>query len=212
MKRLILSRRTVLRGLGGVAVGLPVLECMLDGNGDAYAQEGQLPKRYAIVFAGQTIGGDGWEENKSQIAGTGKTEGGHFIADTTAGAGYAATTPLKPLEKLGLMGDFSMVSNLKIPWNPNSVEGADVPASGAFRDFHGGGASPLLCGTRSQSASFRAASITSDQIVAGLNKTTRSSLVLRAQPNWYLSGSEFAGRQYISYGAGAKPIEAQINP
>ncbi|HYQ15367.1 MAG TPA: DUF1552 domain-containing protein [Polyangiaceae bacterium] len=212
MKRFILPRRTLLRGLGSVAVGLPVLECMLNGNGEAFAQSAALPKRYAIVFAGQTIGGDGWEEDKSQVAGVRKTERGHFIADTTPGAGYAPTTPLKPLEKLGLMGDFSLVSNLKIPWNPNSVEGADVPAAGAFRDFHGGGASPLLCGTRSQTSSFKAASITSDQIVAGLNKTAQGSLVLRAQPSWYLSGSEFAGRQYISYGAGGKAIEAQINP
>jgi len=121
VKKFILSRRTLLRGLGGVGVGLPVLECMLNGHGDAYAQAGQLPKRYAIVFAGQTIGGDGWEENKSQVAGTRKTEGGHFIADTAAGAGYAVTTPLEPLEKLGLMGDFSLVSNLKIPWNSSSV-------------------------------------------------------------------------------------------
>src|SRR6185369_8089030 len=113
---------TLLRGLGGIAVGLPVLECMLNGNGEAYAQTGQLPKRYAIVFAGQTLGGDGWEEDKSQVAGERKTESGHFIADTAAGAGYAVTTPLKPLEKLGLMSDFSMVSNLKIPWNSNSVE------------------------------------------------------------------------------------------
>lgn len=212
MKKLIVARRTFLRGLGGVAVGLPVLECMLNQHGDAYAQTGALPKRYCIVFAGQAIGGDGWEEDKSQVAGERKTEGGHFIADTPAGAGYRVTTPLQPLEKLGLMGDFSLVSNLRIPWNASSVEGADVPAGGAFRDFHGGGASPLLCGTRSTSSGFRAASITSDQVVAGLQQTTLDSLVLRAQPSWYLSGSEFAGRQYISYGAGGKPIEAQINP
>src|SRR5512146_2599765 len=128
--------------MGGLAVGLPVLECMLNGNGDAYAQAGALPKRYAVVFAGQAIGGDEWEENKYMVAGTRTTEGGHHIADTAAGAGYKVTTPLKPLDALGLMGDFSMVSNLKIPWNANSTEGADVPAAGAFRDFHGGGASP----------------------------------------------------------------------
>jgi hypothetical protein len=110
------------------------------------------------------------------------------------------------------MDDFSMVSNLKIPWSASSVDAADVPPGGAFRDFHGGGASPLLCGTRSRSASFKAASITSDQLIAKLNKTTLDSLVLRAQPSWYLSGSEFAGRQYISYGDGGKPVEAQINP
>jgi Protein of unknown function (DUF1552) len=212
MSRLILPRRTFLRGLGGVAVGLPVLECMLNGHGEALAQAGALPKRYAIVFAGQSIGGDGWEEDKFMVAGERKTETGHFIADTAAGAGYPVTTPLKPLEKLGLMGDFSMVSNLKIPWSTTSVEGADVPLGGAFRDFHGGGSGPLLCGTRSQSASFKAASVSSDQVVAKLNETTLDSLVLRAQPSWYLSGSDFSGRQYISYGEGGKAIEAQINP
>jgi hypothetical protein len=212
VKKFILPRRTLLRGLGGVAVGLPVLECMLNGNGNAYAQAGALPKRYCVVFAGQAIGGDGWEENKYMVAGTRTTEAGHHIADTAAGAGYTPTTPLKPLDKLGLMGDFSLVSNLKIPWNATSVEAADVPAGGAFRDFHGGGSSPLLCGTRSPSSSYKAASITSDQIVAKLNKTTLQSLVLRAQPSWYLSGSEFAGRQYISYGDGGKAIEAQTNP
>ena len=69
MKRLVLPRRTLLRGLGGVAVGLPVLECMLNGNGTAYAQAGELPKRYAIVFAGQAIGGDAWEEDRHMVAG-----------------------------------------------------------------------------------------------------------------------------------------------
>ncbi|RYZ05881.1 MAG: DUF1552 domain-containing protein [Myxococcales bacterium] len=212
MKRFVLPRRTLLRGLGGVAVGLPVLECMLSGNGEALAQSGALPRRYCVVFAGQSIGGDGWDEDKFIVAGERKTETGHFIADTAAGAAYPVTTPLKPLEKLGLLGDFSMVSNLRIPWNANSVEGAHVPMGGAYRDFHGGGASPLLCGTRSQSSGFRAASITSDQIVAGLNETTLGSLVLRAQPSWYLSGSDFSGRQYISYGPGGKAIEAQTNP
>jgi hypothetical protein len=212
MRKLILPRRTLLRGLGGVAVGLPVLECMLNGNGDAYAQAGALPKRYAIVFAGQAIGGDSWEEDRHMVAGARTQSSGHHIADTTAGADYAVTTPLKPLETLGLMGDFSMVSNLKIPWSANSVEPADVPVAGAFRDFHGGGSCPLLCGMRSTSASFRARAATSDQIVAGLNQTTLDSLVLRAQPEWYLSGSSFAGREYISYAGDNDPIEAQVNP
>ena len=43
MRKFILPRRTLLRGLGGVAVGLPILECMLNGNGDALAQAGALP-------------------------------------------------------------------------------------------------------------------------------------------------------------------------
>ena len=46
-----LSRRTMLRAMGGIGVGLPVLDCMLDGNGEALANSSGLPQRYAIVFA-----------------------------------------------------------------------------------------------------------------------------------------------------------------
>ena len=47
-----------------------------------------------------------------------------------------------------------------------------------------------------------------------LNKgqTAVDHLVVRAQPSWYLSGSSFAGRQYISYGPDGAKIEAQTSP
>jgi hypothetical protein len=205
-----LDRRTFIRGLGGVAIGLPVLECMLNGNGTAYAQSAApLPKRYAIVFAGQSLGGDGWERDRNMVAGVRTQQAGHFIVPATAGDAWEMTTPLEPLTDH--RADFSIVSGMKIPFNPNSVEGADVPSGGAFRDFHGGGSGPLLCGTRSITADFRARSITSDQVIANLNagKTALPSLVLRAQPSWYLSGSSYAGRNYISYGEGGTRIESQ---
>jgi hypothetical protein len=208
-----LPRRTLLRGLGGVAVGLPVLECMLDAKGEALAASGALPRRYAVVFAGQAIGGDSWAEDQSMVAGERITETGHFIVPPEIGADYTLTTPLRPLADLGLLSDFSLVSGLRIPFSASSVEAADVPAGGAFRDFHGGGAGPLLCGTRSQSPSFTCRSATSDQIVAAENPgSALDSLVLRAQPAWYLSGSSFAGRQYISYRGDADPVEAQVSP
>ena len=208
-----LSRRTMLTGLGGVAIGLPVLDCMLNDNGDAQAQSGDpLPLRYAIVFAGQSLGGDGWERHRNQVAGERFDEDGHFIVPASAGAGWEMTTPLEPLA--GLRDDFSIVSGMEIPFNANSMDASGVPAGGAFRDFHGGGAGPLLCGTRSESPSFTCRSITSDQVVAKLHagKTNVDSLVLRAQPSWYLSGSSYAGRQYISYGDGGSRIESQPSP
>jgi hypothetical protein len=208
-----LSRRTWLRGLGGVLVGLPVLECMLDSHGTAYAQSGAaLPKRYAIVFAGQALGGDGWPKDRQMVAGIRSTEAGHFIAPAQLGAGYALTTPLKPLDKL--INEFSIVSGLKIPYSASSTDPSAVPAAGAFRDFHGGASGPLLCGTRSQSSSYLCRSITSDQVIAKLNKgkVNLDSLVVRAQPSWYLAGSSYSGRQYISYGDGGTKIESQTSP
>jgi hypothetical protein len=43
-------------------------------------------------------------------------------------------------------------------------------------------------------------------------QTQVPSLVLRAQPSWYLSGSSYSGRQYISYGEGGARIESQTSP
>ncbi|HVJ14598.1 MAG TPA: DUF1552 domain-containing protein [Polyangiaceae bacterium] len=212
-----LSRRTLLRGAGGAVVGLPVLECMLNGNGNAYAQAGAIPKRYAIVFAGQAIGGDGYERDAQRVNGQSVTEGGHFIVPPETGTGYSVTTPLQPLQTAGLIGDVSLVSGLRIPWDANSSEAANVPPGGAFREFHGGGMSALVSGVRSTSGSFAAEGITSDQVVANLHAgagLTLPSLVVRAQPVFYLSGFDFAGREYLSYtGAGRdNAIEAYVSP
>ncbi|MFO0726188.1 MAG: DUF1552 domain-containing protein [Myxococcota bacterium] len=209
MTSLKLNRRTLLRGIGGAAIGLPVLECMLDKKAEAQAL---TPKRYGIVFAGQSIGGDGWAKDSQRINGRTFTETGHFIAPLSFGRGYALTTPLQPL--MALQNDFSIVSNFAIPFSATSTDGADVPPGGAFRDFHGGGASPLLSGVRSTEARFTAEGITSDQVIAGLNQgqTNINSLVYRAQPSWYLSGSDFSGREYMSYTAARRPIAAQTSP
>ncbi len=206
-----LHRRTFLRGAGGVAVALPVLECMLDDHGVAYAGGAAIPRRFAIVFAGQALGGDGYAKTSNRVAGMSFEEGGHFIAPPETGPGYTITTPLMPVADL--VGDFSVVSNMRIPWNASSSDPADVPAGGAYRDFHGGGCSPLLSGVRSTSPSFTANGITADQVMAQQNPgSLYDSLVFRAQPSWYLAGSSYSGRQYISYSGANTPVEAQVSP
>lgn len=58
MKRRSLHRRTFLRGgLGGaaVAVGAPLLEAMLDGNGTALASGRPLPRRLGVFFWGNGV-------------------------------------------------------------------------------------------------------------------------------------------------------------
>jgi hypothetical protein len=207
-----LKRRAVLRGMAGAAVSLPLLECMLPAKRTT-AQS--APLRYAILFAGQALGGDNYAKNSSRVGGQSVTEGGHYIADTAYGRGYALTTPLLPLQ--AMQSDFTMISNLAIPFNANSTDGSAVPTGGAYRDFHGGGSSPLLSGTRSTSPEYVCNGITSDQVIAELNagQTTHKSLVVRAQPAFYVSGYSFAGRQYISYGPGGgrgARIEAQASP
>jgi Protein of unknown function (DUF1552) len=58
MKKHMLHRRTLLRGiLGGssVAVGLPLLEAMLDNNGEALADGSALPCRFVSFFWGNGV-------------------------------------------------------------------------------------------------------------------------------------------------------------
>src|SRR5688572_16217634 len=58
ISRYAIRRRAVLRGMAGataVAVGLPVLEAMLNGNGTALAQGEALPKRLGIFFWGNGV-------------------------------------------------------------------------------------------------------------------------------------------------------------
>lgn len=54
MKPFRLHRRTLLKG-AGAALALPTLECMLNGNGTAYAQGMALPKRYVTFYWGNGV-------------------------------------------------------------------------------------------------------------------------------------------------------------
>ena len=205
-----IQRRTLLRGAAGAAVALPFLECMMKGR--SRADSPGTPCRYAILFAGQSLGGDGYAPDQSRVAGASRTETGHFIKPTSTGAGYALTTPLQPLA--ALRDDFSIVSGMRIPYSTSSADSSQVPPGGAFRGFHGGVASPLLSGTRSTSESYTANGTSSDQVMAGLHRgmTRTASLVLRSQPAFYVAGYGFSGREYISYAGPDDPIDAFVSP
>ena len=56
-----LSRRTVLRGAGSVAVGLPMLEIMLDDHGTALAGGEPLPRRFITWMFGNGVDLEAWE-------------------------------------------------------------------------------------------------------------------------------------------------------
>src|SRR5262245_54082769 len=61
--RWALDRRRVLRGAlygSGIAVGLPALEAMLNGNGTALAGGRAMPRRLGIFFWGNGVRLDKW--------------------------------------------------------------------------------------------------------------------------------------------------------
>src|SRR5262245_12284364 len=59
MGRFVLSRRTMLMGMGA-AIGLPTLEAMLNSNGDALAGGQPLPKRFLMWFFGNGVDPPRW--------------------------------------------------------------------------------------------------------------------------------------------------------
>jgi len=176
-----MNRRSVLKGLGGLTLGLPLLEIMLDGK-NAYAQAAP-PMRYLVFFNGQSQGADG-DSSPS------------LVVPATIGANYDLKAALAPLA--GVKNDISVISGLKIPAAFDN--GGTVPAGGRRDDFHVSSLSPLLSGVRSNAGSSSAGE-TSDQTVANFlaGTTAFKSLIYRVQADWYLSVSAPYGRDMISY-------------
>jgi Protein of unknown function (DUF1552) len=92
-----LSRRSALRGMFGgaaVAVGVPLLDVFLDGNGQALAATGKpLPTRFGVWFWGLGVNPPRWYPDK-------------------AGANYDLKVELEPIaplqHKINILGDYGI--------------------------------------------------------------------------------------------------------
>lgn len=187
-----LSRRAVLKGVGGATIALPLMEVMLDG-GRANAQAPNPPKRYVVCFGGQSLGGDNDPLHNDYVP-------------NTLGPNYDLKSALAPLADYNnIKNEISVVSGLSIP----TANGGPIPSGGRQDDFHVSSLSPLLSGVRSNRDTVSRGP-TSDQIIADAiaGDTTFKSLVYRIQADWYLSVSAPFGRDMISYktDAGGNPI------
>lgn len=183
MARFQLSRRAVLRGLGGVALGLPALEIMLPRRASA-ADDG--PMRYLYAFGGSSLGTNA-----------------DSVTPTTEGLGYALSRGLLPLGDLGVQDRVSVVSGLTIPWNT----GTGIPAGGRAVGFHAHSVCPLICGMRSASEDDESATgPTSDQLVGDVigGQAPHHSLVYRVQPAYYRGSNGSGGTR--------GRISARLNP
>ncbi len=150
-----LHRRTLLRGVAGVALALPALEIMMP-QGRARAAE-PSPRRFFVAYGGISIGTTT-----------------NLVVPTASGADYALTRGLLPLgagalpsnpglggEGLDVRDHVSVVSGLKIPW----ASGAEVPPGGRSVEFHGNTQGPQLSGMRGGSTQQEAPNgPTADQI------------------------------------------------
>ncbi|MEM6292063.1 MAG: DUF1552 domain-containing protein [Myxococcota bacterium] len=123
-----LHRRTMLRGmLGGsaVALGLPVLEAMLNGNGDAYANGDDLPCRLITWFFG----------NGCALSDVNNPNGGIRFAPGQTGAGFAPTPQLQPLADAGVLEYCSVLSGFTINAAADQRRGHHDGVAGFFSGY-----------------------------------------------------------------------------
>lgn len=191
-----LSRRTILTGLGGIGLALPVLEIMLDRHGEALADTGEaLSRRLVVAFNGQSLGADGDSEHN------------RYVPDT-AGMGYDLKDATDPLGVHGVRDEISIVSGLRIPYNT----GNGIPEGGWDRAFHEEARRPLLCGVRNTESGPSA-----DQILAAAvgDQTRFASLQYLVQASPYMTSSQPYGRDILSYAGelyDALPIVPESSP
>jgi hypothetical protein len=170
-----LSRRAVLRGAGGAALSLPLLDAMLDRRVEA-AVAGT--RRYLVVFGGVSIG---------PAAAPRSAGAAYDLGPGLRALGGKQADPALPYPSV--QGEFQVVSGLRIP------AGSPIPPAGRQGFFHSSHQSPLLAGVRSSTlndgplghANCKAMGPTSDQLLVPLlgQGTKFPSLEYRAQPEVY---------------------------
>jgi hypothetical protein len=196
-----LPRRTFLRGAGGLAIGLPVLEIMLDDHGTALADGAALPCRYFVGFGGFTYASDSDDSNTIV-----------YVPDQI-GPDYDLKAGIAPLADHGNVKDeVTIVSGLDIPL----VGGGGDPSPAGGTGFHWYGPA-LLSGHRSYGTDFVAPEFpgpTSDQVVAAAIGTDSlfGSLHYRVQALFYNLGGSPDGRDVLSVRDVGGPLGEVVQP
>lgn len=171
MRRFRLPRRSFLRGLGGVAVGLPLLEIM---EPSVRAGGAAPPQRYVYAFGGCSLGLNNTER----------------VTPVDEGPGYSLGRAFAPLATLGIQDVVSVASGLLIPWD----EGSGIPPGGRRVGFHASSPCPLTCGVASDPGGDEdATGPTSDQLVGEQLGEGRPVLTYRVQPAYYRGDNSSGG-------------------
>jgi hypothetical protein len=148
MKSLRMSRRDLLRALGGTAIALPMLEIFDERN--AYAAA--APLRFLIMFAGVSQGNDGYTASGGEP---------NFLKPASLGAAYqlpkrhslltqAVDSPLQPLITHGVKDNVAVISGLEIPRATGTTATPPPAGMAGGLAWHASSMSPLLSGMRSK--------------------------------------------------------------
>ncbi len=184
MKEPKMNRRTFLKGSGGIILGLPVLEIMLNSHG---ALAAGAPLRFGVFFNGQSLGGDEDPRN--------------YTIPTATGRNFPISVGLKPIETYNLRNYVSAVSGLAI--------GDLATLAGRDGDFHADSHYPQIMGVNSNTRKA-----TADQLVANVIGTTNrfKSLHYQAPPYFYVDGYDFGERNLLAFNASGSGIQNETSP
>jgi uncharacterized protein DUF1552 len=186
MKKLVLSRRKLLRGAAygvGAAVGLPLLEAMLDRHGEALAAGTPLPKRFGEFFWGNGVVPKSW-----------------YPAQT--GAAWQLTPQLMPLAKVK---DYLSIVSGTVVYLPYQVPGH----FGSLQAI-----TSAALGTPQGGLHYAYAARSMDQLVAEkIGTTTRFKSLHLAVASTDASDAEFgAVAKSISHNGPNSPNLPEYNP
>jgi hypothetical protein len=125
------TRRLFLRGVGGYMLSLPILEIMLDGNGEAYAQGGAIEPFYLYTFQGESSGHPRRIENHGVDLFT-PPQYGNLQSAFNAAPNDWGNAGLRMLNQMGLLPEINCISNLYInsnnPGSPGNIQVANNPS------------------------------------------------------------------------------------
>jgi hypothetical protein len=194
-----MSRRTMLRGIVGgstVALALPVLEIMLDQNGEALANGSPVPRRLITWFFG----------NGCALNVTGDTNSGLRFWPNAEGQNYDITPQLQPLANAGVLDYCSLLSKF------------DVKAGSEHRRGHHDGCTffsgypfiELPADGANYSSKFGGPTI--DQVAANYigNQTFLPSVQLQISKR--IVTTEGPTLQYLSHKGPDQPLPQMANP
>ncbi len=194
MKYLRLSRRALLRGLGGTALALPWLECMQSAHAAS-----STPSRFVTVFGGFSHGADRSQEPDLVLP----------LTD-----GFDLRPGTQPLASV--IDELTMVTGLRIPV---AAGGEDVPAAGrggSGDSFHSH-VNPLIAGLRQvgDALNTTVTGPSADQIAGGWlgADTAWDALSLRVQAVPYSNTS--TERLTPSFRQGTsrvEPVQPAVDP
>ena len=188
-----ISRRTILRGVGGVGLALPALEIMRGVGPVAAAGGDDPPPRFLVSYAGMSYGKPSADRVVPQTPGPDYelTRGLSPLGDGTAIDGFT------PYVAYDVKDQVTVVSNLLIPYNMDPS--GPTPAAGIGGDFHGLAPGLIqLTGMRRHDKSDPILGSTADQLVADELFPDMQTLVYRVEPHSY-RGYQGPVNPYLSW-------------